>query len=423
MPQTSFLARHRGARRRASTLTLVRHRAQPAAAHVIRLTLTAVFAYVVAEQLTQTNRPVLAPLTALLVVQASLFQTIRTALRRVISVTAGVLIAVGVAAEVEFTWWALGLLVALTLAIGSLLRLGDEILEVPISAMLILAVGSHAAASDRVIETMIGTAAGLIAGLVFAPLRMQPARDAVGDLAAQMAGLLSQMAADLAEVPDSATVHAWRTRALRFRGDIERVDASLQSAEESARLNPRTLVLPAAEMSLRDGVETLEHAGLTMRMLTRSVTESSSIESEHSPVRDRETRMRLAAVLQRLARAVSTYGRLVQTLPEGNEPLESDLRRQLDEAHHQQDRLAELLQPKAGNREWPLRGEILAHVDRLRTELSPDPATHPGRMARRTALGPRRRDPQAPDRASLIRHGSPRASRPVTGGPARRRLG
>jgi uncharacterized membrane protein YgaE (UPF0421/DUF939 family) len=421
MPQTSFLARHRGARRRASTLTLVRRRAQPAAAHVIRLTLTAVFAYLIADQLTQTNRPVLAPLTALLVVQASLFQTIRTALRRVMSVTAGVLIAVAMAAEVGFTWWVLGLLIAFTLVIGRLLRLGDDILEVPISAMLIFAVGSHAAASDRVVETLIGAGAGLIAGLLFAPLRMQPARDAVGDLAGEMAGLLNQMAADLAEVPDSATVNAWRTRARQFRGDIERVDDSLQRAEDSVLLNPRSLRLPAAEVSLRAGVETLEHAALTMRVLTRSVTDSSSIENEHSPVRDRETRMRLAAVLQRLARAVSTYGRLVQTLPEGNEPLESDLRRQLDEAHHQQDRLAELLQPKAGNREWPLRGEILAHVDRLRTELRLDPATHPGRMARRTALGSRRRDPQAPDRASLIRHGSPRASRPGTAGPASRR--
>jgi uncharacterized membrane protein YgaE (UPF0421/DUF939 family) len=421
MPRTSFLARHRGARQRASTLTLVRHRAQPAAAYVIRLTVTAVFAYLIADQVTQTNRPVLAPLTALLVVQASLFQTMRTALRRVISVIVGVLIAVAVAAQVAFTWWVLGLLIALTLVLGRLLRLGDEMLEVPISAMLIFAVGSHAAASDRVFETLIGAAAGLIAGLLFAPLSMQPARDAVGDLAGQMAGLLNQMAADLAQVPDSATVSAWRTRARQFRGDIERVDDSLRRAEESMLLNPRSLLLPAAEVSLRAGVETLEHAALTMRVLTRSVTDSSTIESEHSPVRDRETRMRLAAVLQRLARAVSTYGQLVQTLPEGNEPLESDLRRQLDEAHHQQDRLAELLQPKAGNREWPLRGEILAHVDRLRTELRLDQAAHTGRMARRTALGSRRRDPQAPDRASLIRRGSPRASRPGTAEPARRR--
>ena len=57
----------------------------------------------------------LAPLTALLVVQATLFHTIRSAVQRVVGVTAGVLAAVAVAAYVPFSWWVLGLLIAGTL--------------------------------------------------------------------------------------------------------------------------------------------------------------------------------------------------------------------------------------------------------------------------------------------------------------------
>jgi uncharacterized membrane protein YgaE (UPF0421/DUF939 family) len=387
----------------AEQVMLVRRRAQPIVAYIARLTLTAVFAYLAALQLTPHEyRPVLAPLTALLVVQASLYETLYSALRRVISVTAGVLIAVGLAALLGFSWWLLGLLIAATLTIAYLMRLGGEILEVPISAMLIFATGSHVAATDRIVETLIGTGAGLIAGLLFAPLRVEPARDAVGELASEMAGLLDQMSADLAQVPGNDTVNAWLDRAAKLRGDIERVDESLSKAEESVRLNPRTLVQPAAEVSLRAGVETLEHAALTIRVLARSVTDSTRVDSEASPVRDQETRARLAAVLHRLAQTVRAYARLIQTLPVGDEPLEQDLKHQLDEAHHQQDRLAEMLRPDTGNSEWPLRGEILAHVDRLRTELkAAPPETHP--MTRRTALGVRRRDPQAPDRSSLIR--------------------
>jgi uncharacterized membrane protein YgaE (UPF0421/DUF939 family) len=407
MPRIPF--RNDAGQEPAAQQTLVRRHAQPAAAYVTRLTLTSVFAYLLALYLTPgETRPVLAPLTALLVVQASLYSTMRSALRRVISVTAGVLIAVALSAEVGFSWWLLGLLIAGTLLLGYILRLGDEILEVPISAMLIFAVDSHAVASDRIIETLIGAAAGLAAGLIFAPLRVQSARDAVGDLAGEMAGLLDQMSADLAEVPDNAKVDAWLSRAAKLRGDIERVDESLRGAEESVRLNPRSLAVPPAEVSLRAGVETLEHAALTIRVLARSVTDSSRISSDASPVHDPETRARLAAMLHRLAQTVRAYARLIQTLPAGNEPLEAGLRHQLDEAHRQQDRLAELLRPDAGNSEWPLRGEILAHVDRLRTELRLDPATLPGKMARRTALGTRRRDPQAPDRSSLIRRGAPR---------------
>ena len=56
------------------TLTLVRHRAQPTAATIVRLTVTAVFAYLLALLLPNASRPVMAPLTALLVVQVSIEQ-------------------------------------------------------------------------------------------------------------------------------------------------------------------------------------------------------------------------------------------------------------------------------------------------------------------------------------------------------------
>ena len=201
------------ARRQAEQITLVRRRAQPTAVYIARLTATAVFAYLLALQLPGGSaRSVLAPLTALLVVQATLFHTIGTAIRRVAAVTAGVLAAVAVAAYVPFSWWVLGLLVAATLALGIVLRLREEILEVPISAMLIFSVDSHTAATSRITETLVGAAAGLAAGLVLAPLRVQPAKEAVGDLSRQMADLLSQMADGLTEAPDPRRAAEWLDR-------------------------------------------------------------------------------------------------------------------------------------------------------------------------------------------------------------------
>src|SRR6202050_3472506 len=191
------------ARRQAEQLTLVRRRAQPTAVYTARLTGTAVFAYLLALQLPGgSTRSVLAPLTALLVVQATLFHTIRSAVQRVVGVTAGVLAAVAVAAYVPFSWWVLGLLIAGALCLGLVLRLREDILEVPISAMLIFSVDTHAAATSRITETLVGAAAGLAAGLLLAPLRGQPAKDAVGDLSRQMADLLGQMADGLREAPD-----------------------------------------------------------------------------------------------------------------------------------------------------------------------------------------------------------------------------
>jgi uncharacterized membrane protein YgaE (UPF0421/DUF939 family) len=376
------------ARRQAEQLTLVRRRAQPTAVHVARLTLTAVFAYLLALRLPGASaRDVLAPLTALLVLQATLFHTIRSAVQRVVGVTAGVLAAIGVAAYVPFSWWVLGLLIAGALVLGLILRLREDILEVPISAMLIFSVDSHAAATSRITETLVGAAAGLAAGLIFAPLRVQTAKDAVGELSRQMADLLGRMADGLAEAPDPKRATEWLDRTRELRGEIERVDEALGQAEESVRLNPRRIRSGDPAAGLRDGVDTLERAAIDMRVLARSVADSARIDSEHTPVREAETRARLAAVLAELSAAVRAYGQLLEAEPASGEqdghagrggvaaePLTEVLEDHLEEARRQQDRLADLLStdPAEQPEGWPLRGEILAHVDRLRSELSPE---------------------------------------------------
>jgi uncharacterized membrane protein YgaE (UPF0421/DUF939 family) len=370
------------ARRQAEQLTLVRHRAQPAAVYIARMTLTAVFAYLLALQLPGGSvRSVLAPLTALLVVQATLFHTIRSAWQRVIGVTTGVLAAVAVSAYVPFSWWVLGLLVAGTLALGLILRLREETLEVPISAMLIFSVDSHAAATSRITETLVGAAAGLAAGLLFAPMRVQPAKDAIGDLSRQMADLLGQMADGLADELDPRRAAEWLDRTRALRGEIERVDDALGQAEESIRLNPRRLRYANPAAGLRDGVDTLERAATDLRVLARAVADSARLDSGDSPVRDAETRTRLAAVIAELAASVRAYGQLIEADPEPFEvagaqaepALSLVLEDHLAEAHRQQDRLADLLATDPAERPggWPLRGEILAHVDRLRSELQP----------------------------------------------------
>src|SRR5580700_12101962 len=306
------------ARRQAEQLTLVRRRAQPTAVYITRLTLTAVFAYLLALRLPgASSRDVIAPLTALLVVQATLFHTIRSAVQRVIGVTAGVLAAVAVSVYVPFSWYVLGLLIAGTLALGLVLRLREDALEVPISAMLIFAVDSHAAATSRITETLIGAAAGLAAGLLFAPLRVQPAKDAIGDLTRQMGDLLGQMADGLADEPDPRRAAEWLDRTRALRGEIERVDEALGQAEESVRLNPRRLRYGDPAAGLRDGVDTLERAATDIRVLARSVADSARINNEHSPVREADTRARLAAVLTELSAAVRAHGQLLEADPAG----------------------------------------------------------------------------------------------------------
>ncbi len=116
--------------------------------------------------------------------------------------------------------------------------------------LIFSSVGAHAAATGRVVDTLVGAAAGLAGGLIFAGKpRVQPARAAVGRLAGQVAGLLDRMASDLAGErtrqarADDLTGEAaqWLAQARALRDEIERVDDTLREAAESARLNPRAL--------------------------------------------------------------------------------------------------------------------------------------------------------------------------------------
>jgi len=368
-----------------ATLTLVRQRAQPTAETIVRLAVTAVFAYLVALLVPGTSRPVLAPLTALLVVQVSIYQTLRSAVRRIAAVVAGVLLALGLSAWVGFTWWSLGIVIAVGLAVGYALHLGDTVLEVPVSAMLILSVGTTSAATQRVVETFVGTAAGLVAGFVLTSPRVQPAEEAIEELCRAMAGLLDRMAAGLAGGSVQASVGGWLAQARSLGAEIRRVDDALRQAEESTKLNPRSLRLPHSTITLRESLETLEHEAITLRVLARVLADSARLPDEDNPLRDPDVCRGLADTLRELAAAVRTYGGLAtEFAAPGHDRLQAELQQHLAAARDEQDRLAERLDtdPAARPVGWPLRGELISQLDRFRTEFEagqPDGRTRPRR--------------------------------------------
>ena len=362
------------AQRAPETLMVARYRAQPTVVTIFRLASTAMLAYLLALLLpVVTPRPVLAPLTALLVAQVTLYHTVRSAIQRVVAVVAGVLVALGLSAWLGFTWWSLTITIAIALAIGYALRLGDTVLEVPISAMLILSVTTErSAAYGRVVETMVGAAAGLLAGLIFARPKVQPAADALDELCKKLASLLTEMSTGLREGSISQHAHGWLAQARSLDGEIHRVDEALRHAEESVRLNPRRVLLPEVGTDLPGGLETLEHAAMTVRLLARLLADSVRIPGGQGPAHDEQIRLRLATVLTELAAAVRVYGRLaLEHDPSRRHVFETDLQRHLSDAEARQDQLNELLSidPAADPAGWPLRGELVSHLDRLRTEV------------------------------------------------------
>src|SRR5680860_798458 len=196
-------------------------------------------------------------------------------LDRVVAVVAGVVLAVGFAAVVPLEWWSLGILILVSITIGQYLRLRSNLVEVAISAMLVLgvgAIGAEAAAWQRIAETLVGAAVGIVATLLFPPkVPSGDAGRAIDGLADAVSELLVRAADELSEMAEAhrdrlpGATRVWLDDSRRVTHDIPRVGAALLRAEEGRRLNLRAVRTPHVEPGLRQGMEALEHSSVAVR--------------------------------------------------------------------------------------------------------------------------------------------------------------
>ncbi|MFC0041758.1 FUSC family protein [Actinomadura rayongensis] len=374
------------------------------ASRIARLTLTSMAAYVIADRLVPNPQPLLAPLTALLVVQHSIYETIKSSIGRVAAVTSGVLLAVLFGHTVGFSWWSLGLTILAALLIGFALRLTDDLLEVPISAMLIFVLGASntAGAADRILETLIGAATGLAAATLVPAVRVAPAQDALESLGTRMGGLIDDLAEALWRGVRPEDAQHWRTKAERLFDDIAHTDHALEAAERSVQLNPRALRVVDAGAALRNGVETLERFAVSLRGLARAVTDVAHLDERNRILDEPSLREPLAETMEAIREAVVTYARLARSDLE-RDAVPSDIEEQLAEAiataQEQRDLFVDrLLGRLATDLRWPLYGEILMHLDRLIDDVRVEHRAEAREMWRRRQ-GPAKYLPERPARA------------------------
>jgi hypothetical protein len=358
----------------------VRSRGRAAFFRALRLSGVAVASYLVAHALSPNTTPILAPLTALLVVQVTLSSTLWSGVERVISVMAGVLLAVIFSAVVGLTWWSLGALVAVSIVIGQLLKLGPNLVEVPISAMLVLAVGANAAgqaATGRLYETVIGAIVGAAANVIFPPaLRTLDAGARVERFADRIAGLLTAAADQLSAGPVHGGADQWLDEARRLSRHVPGIEKEIIDADEGRRLNLRALGTPRTSTSLRDGLEALEHSLVAIRSMFRSVADSirdhgkgdGAGEDEYSE----DVREAFALLLHDLADCFRSFGRMVRAQVEDDAVAEAgELAMTLGALREAKARVGELLLlgPRADPVYWELNVSLLATVERVLREL------------------------------------------------------
>jgi Aromatic acid exporter family member 1 len=370
-------------RRLGRTWTRLRNDGRAAVQWSLRITIAAVASYVVGTLIFPGTQPLLAPLTAMLVVQVTPVSLLASGLDRVVAVVTGVSLAVAFAAVLPLEWWSLGLLIFVSIAIGQALRLRSNLIEVAISAMLVLGVGSlsaESAAWQRIAETLVGAAVGIATNLLFPPrIASADAARAIDGLSDSMSELLNGAADELTELVAGgrdvvSAARTWLDEARRItHHDIPQVGSALLHAEQGRRLNVRAVGTPDVGPGLRQGFEALEHSAVAIRSMFRALvdatTDSTWLDDEGAD----DVLLGLAQTLRELATGIDTFGRLVRNEAGPATSLSSEdveaLRVALDGMQEARARLNDLATTESAPELRELHAVTLSTVKRLLREM------------------------------------------------------
>ena len=381
------------------------------------------------------TRPLLAPLTAMLVVQVTPVSLITAGLDRVIAVVAGVSVAVAFSAVVPLAWWSLGLLIFIALSIGQALRLRIFVIEVAISAMLVLGVGTFAAetaAWQRVAQTLVGALVGIAANLLVPPkVATSDAGQAIDGLADSLSALLYRAADELTELVSEGrevapAARSWLDEARRVTHGIPEVGAVLRHAEQGRRLNVRAVGTPNLGPGLRQGLDALEHCAVAIRAMFRAVADATQDPMWPAETTTRTVLVGLAETFREMAVGVDAFGQLVRNEAESGGQMSpcdvETLREALEGLREARARSEDLLTTAADPVLLELHAAALSTVKRLLSEM--DLNAHIRRHDQ-MLQAPRRRLPRAIAKASSIRpssSGKPGAAAETSPSPTLRSL-
>ncbi len=302
-------------------MTRLRNDGRAALLWSLRITVAATASYVVGTLFFPGTQPLLAPLTAMLVVQVTPVSLLASGLDRVLAVVSGVFVAVVFAAIVPLEWWSLGLLILVSISIGQALRLRSNLIEVAISGMLVLGVGSlgaESAAWQRIAETLVGALVGIAANLVFPPkVASGHAGRAIDGLADSVSELLNRAADELTELATSGqavlpAARGWLGDARLINHEIPRVGAALLHAEQSRRLNVRAVGTPDVGPGLRQGLESLEHSAVAIRGMFRALVDAVDDTAWPQGEQAEHTFLGIAQTFREMADGVDAFGQLVK---------------------------------------------------------------------------------------------------------------
>ncbi|MGW6011818.1 FUSC family protein [Streptomyces sp. NPDC055210] len=282
----------------------------------------------------------LAPWTALFLVQSTVYRSLLTALQQVVVVVTGTLLATGALALTHDTMAAMALALPLTVLLGTYARLGSQGLYAPTAALFVLAYGSYSGFDilHRLLETLLGAAIGIaVNASVLPPVHSGRVHHLRARLPRDCAHLLHEVADGIETSYDKERARGWYDSAVRLADVVTELRTARRWSDESHRFNPgRRLRRSAAAPPPVEWDFTWDRITEHIRAITRSLSEAVSppesalgVPGILSPLlraagdvldcRDGTTSGEQDRAHAALGAAVAAHGRLASVLADGRQ--------------------------------------------------------------------------------------------------------
>ncbi|MEU3792447.1 FUSC family protein [Streptomyces fructofermentans] len=189
----------------------------------------------------QAPMALMAPWTAVALVQGTVYRSVRTGVQQLALITAGTLFAAGAATLADNAMLAMALALPPAALLGVYNRFGDQGILAPTTVIFVLAYGTFSPAdiAHRLAETAVGAVIGItVNALLLPPVHLRGVEEALASLAQENTSLLRTLADDLAAGYNAEDARRWRRRLARIAAAQEGLRNARLWSRESYRFNP-----------------------------------------------------------------------------------------------------------------------------------------------------------------------------------------
>ncbi|ALC18657.1 aromatic acid exporter family protein [Streptomyces pristinaespiralis] len=183
----------------------------------------------------------MAPWTAVVLVQSTVYRSLRAGTQQLVVIALGTLLATGAAALTGNTMAAMALALPPAVLLANYSRFGDQGVYAPTTAIFVLAYSSFSgtAIAHRLFEALVGAAIGIgVNALVLPPVHLRDVRDSLDRLGRGSTDLLRAMADDLESGYDRTSAEQWHEGSRRLGGPVQDLRNARGWTQESYRFNP-----------------------------------------------------------------------------------------------------------------------------------------------------------------------------------------